>query len=81
MKKNNYFLSNIYAVLIVGLIFSISLAINSIFIDIRTSYINSAGPYRFIIDIIYFFVLFLLLLLCIYFYSGSFNISQIILNH
>jgi len=81
IKKINRFLSNIYAILIVGLIFTISLAINTISLDVKNTYIKEGSQYHIVFDILYFFVLFIILLVLLYLYKGSLNVSQFILNN
>lgn len=79
-KKSNSFISNIYAILIVGIIFSISLAINSLFVDIRENYLKNTLKSQIICDLIYFGILFILLLILIFLYKGTFNISKFVLK-
>jgi len=79
-KQASSFISNIYAIFIVGIIFSISLAINSLFVDIRENYLKNTLKSQIICDLIYFGILFILLLILIFLYKGSFNISEFVLK-
>lgn len=79
-KQASSFISNIYAIFIVGIIFSISLAINSIFVDIRENYLKNGIHTQIICDLVYFGILFILLLILIFLYKGSLNVSEFVLK-
>jgi FtsH-binding integral membrane protein len=74
------FLQNIYALLIMGLLFTISLALNTIFSDFRDRWIKQNIKNQIYVDIIYFVILIVLLIIFVFLYKGSFNIQKVVLK-
>ena len=74
------FLQNVYALLIMGFLFALSLALNGIFTTFRDEYLKKKIHLQIIADVVYFFILLFLLIVVVYLYKGSFDIQNIVLK-
>lgn len=74
------FMQNVYAFLIMGFLFALSLALNGIFTTFRDEYLKKKIHLQIIADVIYFFILLTIFLVIFYLYKGSFDIQNYVLK-
>jgi FtsH-binding integral membrane protein len=75
------FLQNMYALLIMGLLVAISLAMNTIFNDLKQEFLSNHFTSQVVADLIYFTILVFFFIIFVYLYRGSLKIDDVVLSY